>query len=81
MEKETRNNSGILKKTYGIGTPNLCWICSPLVRKHIDVLVGEYLTIPALPKVSCKDSDTVAKITEEKLAHINKTIGADTKIF
>ena len=37
----------------------------PLIRKHIDALVGEYLGSPILPKVSCKDSATLSKITRE----------------
>jgi hypothetical protein len=28
--------------------------------------VGEYLGTPVLPKVSCKDSATISKITREK---------------
>jgi hypothetical protein len=35
---------------------------TPLVRKHIDALIGEYLTMPIIPKVSCKDSDTITNI-------------------
>lgn len=69
-----------LEENYGIGTPTSVEFV-PLVRKHIDVLVGEYLTIPALPKVSCKDSDTIAKITDEKLSHINKTIGKEIQKY
>ena len=69
-----------LEENYGIGTPTSVEFV-PLVRKHIDVLVGEYLTIPALPKVSCKDSDTIAKITDEKLAYINKTIGKEIQKY
>ena len=69
-----------LEENYGIGTPTSVEFV-PLVRKHIDVLVGEYLTIPALPKVSCKDADTIAKITDEKLAYINKTIGKEIQKY
>ena len=69
-----------LEENYGIGTPTSVEFV-PLVRKHIDVLVGEYLTIPALPKVSCKDSDTIAKITDEKLSYINKTIGKEIQKY
>lgn len=69
-----------LEENYGIGTPTSVEFV-PLVRKHIDVLVGEYLTIPALPKVSCKDADTIAKITDEKLAYINKTMGKEIQKY
>lgn len=54
-----------LEENYGIGTPTSVKFV-PLVRKHIDVLVGEYLTIPVLPKISIKDEDTLSKITEDK---------------
>ena len=69
-----------LEENYGIGTPTSVEFV-PLVRKHIDVLVGEYLTIPVLPKVSCKDSDTIAKMTEEKLAYINKILGKEIQEY
>jgi hypothetical protein len=32
----------------------------------VDALIGEYLGIPILPKVSCKDTDTVNNIFREK---------------
>jgi hypothetical protein len=38
----------------------------PLIRKHIDALVGEYLGTPILPKVTCKDEKTITKINREK---------------
>jgi hypothetical protein len=37
-----------------------------MVKKHIDALIGEYLGTPILPKVSCKDSETISAITREK---------------
>jgi hypothetical protein len=37
-------------------------------------LVGEYLGSPILPKVSCKDSATLSKITREKELTINKEV-------
>lgn len=62
-----------LEENYGIGTPTSVKFV-PLVRKHVDVLIGEYLTIPLLPKVSCKDDKTISKITEDKKAKINEGI-------
>ena len=62
-----------LEENYGIGTPTSVKFV-PLVRKHVDVLVGEYLTIPVLPKVSCKDSDTLSKINQDKAKFINDSI-------
>lgn len=54
-----------LEENYGIGTPTSVEF-TPLVRKHIDVLVGEYMSLPINPKISCKDDDTISNITREK---------------
>lgn len=54
-----------LEENYGIGTPSAISF-TPLVRKHIDVLVGEFLEIPLQPKVSCKDKDTMDNIFRDK---------------
>lgn len=54
-----------LEENYGIGNPTSVEF-TPLIRKHIDALVGEYLGMPTLPKVTCKDTDTISKITREK---------------
>lgn len=54
-----------LEENYGIGNPTSVEFI-PLIRKHIDALVGEYLGTPILPKVSCKDSATLSKINREK---------------
>ena len=62
-----------LEENYGIGTPTSVEFV-PLVRKHVDVLIGEYLTIPVRPKISCKDKKTLAKINQEKLDKINEAI-------
>ena len=67
-----------LEENYGIGTPTSVEFV-PLVRKHVDVLVGEYLTIPVLPKVSCKDSDTLSKINQDKAKFINDSIAEELK--
>ena len=54
-----------LEENYGIGQPTAVEFV-PLIRKHIDALIGEYLNVPILPKVSCKDSKTVNNIFREK---------------
>lgn len=54
-----------LEENYGIGNPTSIEF-TPLIRKHIDVLIGEYLSMPILPKVSCKDKATISAITREK---------------
>lgn len=62
-----------LEENYGIGTPTSVEFV-PLVRKHVDVLIGEYLTIPLLPKVSCKDRNTLAKINQDRLNYVNDAL-------
>ena len=64
-----------LEENYGIGQPtNVEFI--PLIRKHVDALVGEYLDVPILPKVSCKDKETIHNIFREKQVVEIQTIGA-----
>ena len=62
-----------LEENYGIGTPTSVEFI-PLVRKHVDVLIGEYLSAPLLPKVSCKDSETLHNIFKDKQAKINNEV-------
>jgi hypothetical protein len=38
----------------------------PLIKKHVDALLGEYLGTPIIPKVSCKDKGTINNIFREK---------------
>ena len=54
-----------IEDNFGIGQPTSVEFI-PLIRKHIDALVGEYLDIPILPKVSCKDEETIDNIFREK---------------
>ena len=62
-----------LEENYGIGTPTSIEFI-PLVKKHIDVLIGEYLSIPVKPKISCKDDETISNIFRDKQLEINKTV-------
>lgn len=62
-----------LEENYGIGQPTSVEFI-PLIRKHIDALVGEYLGTPILPKVTCKDSETISNIFREKELEISKSI-------
>ena len=54
-----------LEENFGIGQPTAVEFI-PLIRKHIDALVGEYLDVPIFPKVSCKDNKTISNIFREK---------------
>jgi len=67
-----------LEENYGIGTPTSVEFV-PLVRKHVDVLIGEYLSIPLLPKISCKDKSTLSNIHRDKQLQINNEIATELK--
>ena len=63
--KRDKEQFKYLEENYGIGQPtDVAFI--PLIKKHIDALVGEYLDIPIQPKVSCKDTETINNIFREK---------------
>lgn len=62
-----------LEENFGIGSPTSVEF-TPLLKKHIDALVGEYLGTPILPKISCKDSETISSITREKQLKITQGI-------
>jgi len=65
-----------LEENYGIGTPTSVEFI-PLTRKHIDALIGEYLSTPVLPRISCKDNETLSNIFREKQLSINNAIAAE----
>jgi hypothetical protein len=67
-----------LEENYGIGTPTSVEFV-PLVRKHVDVLVGEYLTIPVKPKVSCKDENTLSKINQDRNKFVHDQLAEKIK--
>ena len=62
-----------LEKNYGIGTPTSVHF-TPLIKKHIDVLVGKYLELEPDLKISCKDSETVSNMLREKQLKIDKAL-------
>lgn len=62
-----------LEENFGIGNPTSVEFI-PLIKKHIDALVGEYLGTAINPKISCKDTDTISKITREKELTIAKEV-------
>lgn len=67
-----------LEENYGIGTPTSVEFI-PLVKKHIDVLIGEYLSTPVTPKISCKDKETLSNIHRDKQLAINKAVISELK--
>ena len=50
-----------LEENFGIGNPTSLEF-TPLIKKHIDALIGEYLGTPIIPKVYCKDTETLNNI-------------------
>jgi hypothetical protein len=54
-----------LEENFGIGNPTSVEF-TPLIKKHVDALVGEYLGFPTLPKISCKDAATISNIHRDK---------------
>ena len=69
--KRDKEQFKYLEDNYGIGQPTAIEFI-PLIRKHVDALVGEYLDVPILPKVSCKDEETINNIFREKQLNISK---------
>lgn len=67
--KRDKEQFKYLEENYGIGQPTSVEF-TPLIKKHIDALVGEYLDVPILPKVSCKDEETINNIFKEKQLEI-----------
>ena len=62
-----------LEENYGIGNPTSVEF-TPLIKKHVDALIGEFLGTPIIPKISCKDDDTISNIYREKQLKIKETI-------
>lgn len=62
-----------IEDNYGIGVPTSIGF-TPLIKKHIDVLVGEYLELDPDLQVTCKDEKTVSNIMRDKQLAINKEV-------
>lgn len=62
-----------LKEAFGTSTPTTITF-TPLIRKHIDALIGEYLGTPIIPKVYCKDSETIHNIERDKQLEISQKL-------
>lgn len=60
-----------LEENYGIGNPTSVEF-TPLIKKHVDALIGEFLGTPIIPKISCKDNDTISNIEREKQLKIKE---------
>lgn len=60
-----------LEENFGIGNPTSISF-TPLIRKHIDAIVGEFLTTEIRPKISCKDEKTLTNINRDKQLELAK---------
>lgn len=68
--KRDKEQFRYLEENYGIGQPTeVAFI--PLIKKHVDALIGEYLDVPIQPKISCKDEETINNIFREKQLKIS----------
>lgn len=71
--KRDKKQFEYLEKNFGIGNPTSVTF-TPFVKKHFDALVGEFLGTPVLPKISCKDTETISNITRDKDLEIENAI-------
>lgn len=62
-----------LEKNYNIGNPTSIQFV-PLIRKHVDAIIGEFLTTEIRPKISCKDKKTLTNILRDKQLEIASKI-------
>ena len=62
-----------IEENYGIGVPTSVGF-TPLIKKHIDVLVGEYLELDQDLQITCKDDETVSNILRDKQLKIDKAL-------
>ena len=60
-----------LEKNFGVGNPTSVGF-TPLTRKHIEVIVGEYMSTKPKPYISCRDQRTLSAINREKQLEIAK---------
>lgn len=67
------NQYKYLEDNYGIGNPTSIKFI-PLIKKHVDAIVGEQLDVPIIPNVTCKDAATVSKIDEERKLSIMQNV-------
>ena len=67
------NQFKYLEDNFGIGVPTEISF-TPLMKKHIDVLVGEYLELEPEMQVTCKDDETVSKIQRDKQLKIDEEV-------
>lgn len=71
--KRDKEQYRYLEENFGIGNATSVEF-TPLIKKHVDALIGEYLGFPILPKISCKDEATITNIGREKQLQFKEAI-------
>lgn len=71
--KRDKEQFRYLEENFGIGSPTSVEF-TPLLKKHVDALVGEFLGTPILPKISCKDESTISNMNREKQLEITTQV-------
>lgn len=66
-----------IEDNYGLGSATSLEFI-PLIRSHVDALIGEQLQNKLKPNVTCKDKETLSKINEEKK---NKILNAQIEMY
>lgn len=62
-----------IEKNFGVGNPTSVGF-TPLTRKHIEALIGEYMSRAPKPEISCKDSRTLTNINRDKQLYTQQRI-------
>lgn len=60
-----------IEENFGVGNPTSISF-TPLIRKHVDAIVGEFLTTEIHPIISCKDEKTLTNINRDKQLELAK---------
>ena len=71
MELQIKINTELLKKNYGIGSPTSIQFI-PLIKRHVDALIGRHLQTRVTPKITCKDKETLSNIHRQKQLEVKK---------
>lgn len=62
-----------IEENFGVGVPTSVEF-TPLIKKHIDVLVGEYLELDPDLQITCKDDKTVSNILRDKKLKVDQEL-------
>ena len=75
-----REQAKAIEEHYGISNPTTIDFI-PLIRRHIDTLVGEFLRNVFNPRVTCKDDKTLREIERTKQLEITSALFAKAKAY